>query len=176
MKITEVLVAEHAIFLGVIAQIERALPGCATLPEVRVLAGIVEGLLRPHAETESNLAYAALDQALAERGSLDRLYQDHHEIDAGLKNVSRARTCAEARQLLEASLRATREHFRYEERNVFPLLEQWLQGESLAELGRVWLQQRTEGVKSLETVERDLREEDGSPKIEGRKKSEVRGP
>jgi hemerythrin-like domain-containing protein len=148
MKITEALVTEHAIFLGVFEEIERALPDCATLSELRTMAGIVERLLRPHAEAESNLAYAALDQALAERGLLDRLYQDHQEIDASLKNVSRARTGAEARQLLEAALRAAREHFLYEERKVFPLLEQWLQGESLAELGRVWLQERTEASPS----------------------------
>ncbi len=139
---------EHAIFLGVFEQIERALPGCTTLSQLRTMAGMVEGLLRPHAETEANLAYAALDQALAERGRLDRLYQDHDEIDARLKNVRRARTCAQARQLLEASLRASRDHFLYEEREVFPLLEQWLKGELLAELGRAWLQRRTEAQPS----------------------------
>jgi hemerythrin-like domain-containing protein len=148
MKITEALVTEHAIFLGVFEQIQRALPGCASLSELKRLAGIVEGLLRPHGETESNLAYVALDQALAERGPVDRLYQDHQEIDAALKNVSRARSRAEARQLLEASLRAAREHFLYEERNVFPLLEQRLPGESLAELGRAWLRQQTEAQPS----------------------------
>jgi hemerythrin-like domain-containing protein len=144
MKITEALVTEHAVFLGVFEQIERALDGCATLSQIRTMAGIVERLLRPHAESESNLAYAALDQALAERGLLDRLYQDHDEIDAGFRNVRRARTCAEGRRLLEASLRAAREHFLYEERHIFPLLEQWLQGESLTELGRAWHEQRTE--------------------------------
>jgi hemerythrin-like domain-containing protein len=144
MKITEALVTEHAIFRGVFEQIERALPGCTTLSELRTMAGIVEGLLGPHAETESQIAYAALDQAMAQRGQLDRLHQDHHEIDASLKNVAQACTCAEARQLLEASLRASREHFLYEERVVFPLLEQCLQSDSLAELGRAWFQRHTE--------------------------------
>jgi hemerythrin-like domain-containing protein len=144
MKITEALVAEHAIFRGVFEQIERALPGCTTLPEMRTMAGIVEGLLGPHAETETQVAYAALDQALAQRGQLDRLYEDHQEIDAGLRNVRQARTCAEARQLLETSLRAAREHFLYEEREVFPLLERCLQDYSLAELGRAWFEHRTE--------------------------------
>ncbi|MGA2865520.1 MAG: hemerythrin domain-containing protein [Verrucomicrobiota bacterium] len=144
MKITEALVTEHTIFLSVFEQIERALPGSGTLRELRTLAGMVEGLLRPHAETETNLAYAALDQALAERGQLERLHQDHHEIDARLEKVRRATTCAQARRLFEAALLATREHFRYEERSVFPLLEQALQAETLAELGRAWLQRQTE--------------------------------
>jgi len=148
MKITEALVTEHAIFLGVFEQIQRALPGCATLSELRTMAGIVEGLLRPHGETESNLAFTALDQALADRGLLDRLYQDHNEIDARLQSVSRARTCAQARQLIQASLRAARDHFLYEERHVFPLVEQWLHGESLSELGRAWLENRTQAQPS----------------------------
>jgi hypothetical protein len=45
--------------------------------------------------------------------------------------------------LLEVSLGSAREHFLYEEREVFPLLEQWLEADSLAELGRAWFQQRT---------------------------------
>jgi len=142
MKITEALVTEHAVFLGVFEQIECALPGCTTLSELRTMADIVEGLLGPHAQSESELAYAALDQALAERGRLDRLYQEHDEIEAALGKARQARTYVEGRQLLEACLRAAREHFLYEEREVFPLLEQWLAEDSLAELGRVWLARR----------------------------------
>ncbi len=142
MNITQVLLAEHGMFRSVFEQIERVLPDCRTLPEVKRMAGIVEGLLRPHGDTEADLAYAALDQALAERGALDQLYQDHHEIDETLSRVGRARTCDEARQLLEAALRRAREHFAVEERDVFPLFEAWMQGESLAVLGEAWLRQR----------------------------------
>ena len=140
MNITEALIAEHTIFLGVFDQIERVLPSLATLTEVRTMASIVEGMLRNHAETESNLAYLALDHVLQDQGELQRMHQDHHEIDDRLKKVHTANTCAEARRLLKVALVSSREHFHCEERSVFPLLEEVLQQDTLAELGSTWMQ------------------------------------
>jgi hemerythrin-like domain-containing protein len=142
MKITEALVAEHTIFLSVFDQIERVLPSLTTPAEVRTMASIVEGLLEGHAQTETNLAYLALDHALADNGELNCMHQDHHEIDDRLRKVHTANTCAEARRLLKLAITATREHFRGEERSVFPLLVKVLQEETLAELGQSWLQRQ----------------------------------
>lgn len=140
MKITEALVVEHTIFLGVFDQIERALPHLTTLTEARTLAGIIEGLLESHAETETNLAYLALDHVLEDRGQLDRLHADHQEIDDTLKAVHDAKDCPQARHLLNSAIRASREHFRHEEHSVFPLLEKALQPATLAELAKAWTQ------------------------------------
>ena len=142
MKITEALVAEHTIFLTVFDQIERVLPSLTTPAEVRTMASLVEGLLEGHAKTETNLAYLALDHVLADNGELQRMHQDHHEIDDRLRKVHTANTCAEARRLLKLAIVATREHFRGEERSVFPLLEKMLQPETLADLGQTWLQRQ----------------------------------
>ena len=148
MKITEFLTAEHTIFLGVMDQIERVLPSLATPAEVRTMASIVEGMLEGHAARESNLAYLALDHVLAEKGNLERMHQDHHEIDNRLKKVHVANTCAEARRLLQAALRASREHFHLEEKLVFPMMERLLQPETLAALGRSWITRSPELVES----------------------------
>jgi hemerythrin-like domain-containing protein len=142
MKITEALVAEHTIFLGVFDQIERVLPSLATPAETRTMATIVEGLLAAHAKAETDLAYLALDHVLAHNGELKHMHQEHQEIDDRLRMVHTAKTCAEARRLLKATLTATREHFRCEERSVFPLLEQALRKETLLELGRAWMQRQ----------------------------------
>jgi hemerythrin-like domain-containing protein len=144
MKITEALAAEHRIFLSVFDQIERALPSLATPLEIQTMAGIVERLLQEHAEAETNLAYLALDHALAETEQLEQMYQDHHEIDGRLKKVRTANTCAEARRLLHAVIQYSREHFRGEERVLFPLLEKALQPETLTELGRAWANREAE--------------------------------
>jgi hemerythrin-like domain-containing protein len=143
MKITEALVAEHTIFLGVFDQIERVLPSLATQIEVNTMASIVEGLLEGHAKTETDLAYLALDHVLEDNGELKRMHQDHHEIDDRLRKVHTANTCAEARRLLKLAITASREHFRGEERSVFPLLEKALQEETLIELGETWLRRQT---------------------------------
>lgn len=143
MKITDALVAEHTIFLGVFDQIERVLPSLTTFQEIRTMARIAEGLLRGHACRETDLAYIALDHLLDHKGELDRMHHDHAELDARLKQVHATRTSAEAKRLLKASLAATREHFRLEEELLFPLLEQSLEPETLEELGRKWLERES---------------------------------
>jgi hemerythrin-like domain-containing protein len=137
--ITQALVMEHTVFRKVFDQIERVLNGAPSASEVKLLAMVVEGMLRTHGETETHLAYSALDQALADRGALNRLHQDHHEIDDRFKRLQRATDAAEARHLLKTALAATREHFRREEKTVFPILEQTLQPDTLWTLGREWM-------------------------------------
>ena len=135
-SITKTLIMEHAVFSDVFDQIEQILKTSPSAPEVKVLASVVEGLLRGHGETETNLAYSVLDHALADRQTLNRLYADHHEIDDHFKRIHRAADAAEAQRLLKKALAATREHFRREEENVFPMLEQTLQPDTLLALGR----------------------------------------
>jgi len=141
MNITEVLVTEHAVFLTVFDQIEQALPKLKRLEEAKMLAGLVEALLQDHGDAETNLAFVALDHALDQKGRLDRLHEDHDEIDDHLRQVKTAATLPEAQRLLTAALLASRKHFRREELTVFPLIEKVLQQETLAKLGRVWMQQ-----------------------------------
>lgn len=140
MKITEILVAEHRIFLSVFDQIERALPGVTTLTEARMLARLVEGMLESHAGTETELAYLALDHVLQDKGQLDRLHEEHHEIDASLHLVHLAGDVARARLMLQTALGASRRHFAFEEQSVFPLVESALQSETLAGLAATWMQ------------------------------------
>jgi len=134
-SITTTLITEHAVFCAVFDQIERVLPGLISVAEVKVLSTVVEGLLAGHADTEANLAYAALDHVLAEKGQLDRLHHDHKEIDNNFKRLHGVSNLAEAQALLKKALAASRDHFRYEERVVFPLLERVLPGEMLSDLG-----------------------------------------
>jgi hemerythrin-like domain-containing protein len=133
-SIIENLVIEHRVFAQVFDHIEAALPDLTTLAEVRLLVSLVERLLRGHATAETDLAYAALDQVLNERGRLDVLHQDHREIDDSLRSAGTATNLEEARRLLKSALAASRDHFRREERSVFPLIESVLQPGSLAAL------------------------------------------
>jgi hemerythrin-like domain-containing protein len=140
MKITEILVAEHRIFLSVFDQIERALSGVTTLTEARKLARLVEGMLESHAGTETELAYLALDHVLQDKDQLDRLHEEHHEIDTSLHLVHLAGDVARARLMLQTALGASRRHFAFEEQSVFPLVESALQSETLAGLAATWMQ------------------------------------
>lgn len=140
--ITKALILEHAVFCDVFDQIERVLADSKSANEVKLLASVVEGLLSRHAETETNLAYQALDHVLADQGTLDRLYQDHHEIDDRFKRIQGATDAVTALHLLKKALAATREHFRGEEKIVFPMLEKTLQPDTLRTLGRKRMEKR----------------------------------
>ncbi len=142
MTITEALVAEHAAFLTVFEHMESLLPQLGTVQEAQMLAGLAERLLQHHGAMENDLAYAALDHVLADKGRLDRLHQEHKEIDERLEKVRKAHDISEARRLLRAALQASREHFKFEEEHVFPVIERSLRGDALAELGHAWLKQR----------------------------------
>ena len=137
--ITKVLIMEHAVFNEVFDQIEKSLTGSPSAAEVKVLATVAEGLLSRHAETETNLAYAALDHALADRGALDQLHQDHHEIDDHFLRIHRTDNPAEALRLLKKALRATRKHFQREENLVFPTIEKTLGMETQVTLAGKWM-------------------------------------
>jgi hemerythrin-like domain-containing protein len=154
--ITNFLTTEHAVFCELFDEIDRLLPEVQTVAEVRLLSRLVEGVLSRHADVEQNLAYAALDHALAEKGELNQLYQDHEEIDACLHHATLAVKFVEAVRFLRAGLKASREHFRREEETVFPLFEklfdpaalgagvsgsassQWPHGFETALRGRMW--------------------------------------
>jgi hemerythrin-like domain-containing protein len=133
--ITNFLTTEHALFCELFDEIDRLLPDVRTVAEVRLLGRLVEGVLSRHADVEQNLAYAALDQALAEKGELNQLYQDHEEIDASLHHATLAADFAEAVRFLRAGLKTSREHFRREEETVFPLFEKLFDQAALEALG-----------------------------------------
>jgi len=134
---------EHVVYHKVFDRIEQVLDGTRSAVEVKLLASVVEGLLEEHGETETNLAYAALDHALADRGALDRLHQDHQEIDGRFQRLHHVADAAEARRLLKEALAVTRAHFRREEETVFPALERSLRPDTLAQLGQQWRESRS---------------------------------
>jgi hemerythrin-like domain-containing protein len=145
MKITEALLAEHMVFHNVFDHIERVLPSLKSLAELRALAGLMEGLLRPHSRTEEDLVFAPLDHCLEQIGQCDTFEEEHDEIDASLLKVKTARRLPEARRLLLAAVTASRKHFDREERIVFPLAEKVMKRDTLVELGKTWMKRRQAG-------------------------------
>ncbi len=142
MKITEALVLEHRVLAGVFRAVERALSGVSTAAETRTLAVLLQSLLEDHADAETELAYLALDHVLHDRGQLDRMHQDHQEIDATLREAVAAGDCDRGKRLLAAAIAATREHMRLEEEKVFPLVERALHDETLTGLTVAWAERR----------------------------------
>lgn len=142
IKITDALATEHAVFLTVFDQIEQILPKIASTEEATRFSALIKGLLENHAGTEDSMVYVALDHALANKGQLTHLHQEHQEIDTNLEKVHTAKGLPEARQLLKAAIKSSRAHFASEEHHVFPVLENVLGNETLVEMGKNWAQKR----------------------------------
>ena len=142
MKITDILLAEHIVFHQVFDYIEGELPTMKTVAEVKILAALLENLLRDHSQTEDELVLAPLEHCLEQMGQRDSFEHEHHEIDASLLRVRDAKQVAEARRLLHRAVAYSRKHFDREERIVFPLAEKVMKRETLTHLGKTWMKQR----------------------------------
>ena len=135
MLVTEAIAVEHATLIRLMEQVERVLPRVASGAEIGRMATMLEGLLEQHRELETNFGFLPLDHTLKHRKALALLHHDHQEVDARFHQVRQAATCDQARELLRAALRASRAHFREEERTILPLLERTLSPTALRELG-----------------------------------------
>ncbi len=143
---------EHAVFSVVFDQIERLFAKMTSAQEVKLMATVAEGLLSGHGEAEKHLAYAALDHVLEEKGELHRLHQDHQEIDSHFRRVQAATDLVEAQRLLKKALAASREHFRREEKHVFPLLDKTLRADTLGDLGQAWMRNYSQYLPAASSV------------------------
>jgi hemerythrin-like domain-containing protein len=142
MKITEILMAEHAVFHNLFDHIEATVPKTRTLAEVKSLAVTMEKLMGPHSKTEDELFIEPLEHCFDQMGHKDTFHHEHDLIEKMLERLEKTRDLKAAKKLLLGALTASRKHFDKEERIVFPLAERVLKARTLTELGRQWLMKR----------------------------------
>ena len=147
MKITEILMAEHAVFHNLFDHIEATLPKVRTLAEVKSLTTVIEALLAPHSKTEDDLFMDPLEHCFDQIGQKETFHDEHEMIDAELAKVHKARDLKSAKKILLGAVAASRTHFDKEERIVFPLAEQVLKTKTLSDLGAEWLRKREAALK-----------------------------
>ncbi len=142
MKITEALLAEHLVFHNMLDHIETTTPKLRTLPEIKSLAALLESMLKAHSNTEDELFLGPLEHCFEQLGQRDAFLAEHEEMDGHLRRIRVVKRLKEARALLLAAVRYSREHFDKEERIVFPMAERILKAQTLTALGQTWMQQR----------------------------------
>ena len=147
MKITQVLMAEHAVFHNLFDHIEAAVPRLGTLGEVKMLAELVDKVMAPHSKTEDDLFIEPLEHCFEQIGQNETFHAEHRRIEEKLALVQKARTTEDAKTILLAAIAASREHFDKEERIVFPMAERVLKAKTLSELGAEWLRKRQAALK-----------------------------
>lgn len=147
MKITEILLAEHAVFHNFFDHIDKSASRLKTAAEIKALAAALERLLHAHSCTEDELFVAPLEHCLEQIGQRETFHEEHDEIDGALLAVNQCRELKKARQLLLKAVAASRKHFDKEERLVIPLAERVLKAETLKALGSEWMKRREAALK-----------------------------
>lgn len=147
MKITEVLMAEHAVFHNLFDHIERTVPRLKSLGEVKSLAALVDKVMAPHSKTEDDLFIEPLEHCFEQIGQNETFHAEHRRIEETLAQVQKARRLKDAKKILLNAMAASRDHFDKEERIVFPMAERVLKTKTLSDLGEEWLRKREAAVK-----------------------------
>jgi hemerythrin-like domain-containing protein len=147
MKITEILMAEHAVFHNLFDHIEAVAPRLKTLAEIKALTHVVEKLHEPHSRTEDDLFIVPLEHCFEQIGQNETFHAEHRQIEEMLARVHRAKSVRAARALLLGAITASRKHFDKEERIVFPMAERVLKAKTLSDLGAEWLKKRAMALK-----------------------------
>ena len=95
MKITEILMAEHAVFHNLFDHIEAVAPRLKTLAEVKALTHVVEKVHEPHSKTEDDLFIEPLEHCFEQLGHNETFHEEHEIIEQTLAKVHRAKTVKE---------------------------------------------------------------------------------
>jgi hemerythrin-like domain-containing protein len=142
MKITEVLMAEHAVFHNLFDHIEAAVPRLKNMDEVKLLATLVDKVMAPHSKTEDDLFIEPLEHCFEQIGQNETFHAEHRQIEEKLAFVLKTKTLAAAKKTLLGAIADLRTHFDKEERIVFPMAERVLKPKTLSDLGTEWLLKR----------------------------------
>jgi hemerythrin-like domain-containing protein len=147
MKITEILMAEHAVFHNLFDHVEATVPQLRTVAEVKSLGQLITKLTESHSQTEDELFIAPLEHCFDQLGQKETFHEEHELIDQALAQVQTARDLKTAKALLLGAVSASRTHFDKEERIVFPMAERILKARTLTELGAEWLKKRDQKLR-----------------------------
>lgn len=142
MKITDAFIAEHAVIYAQLDYLDHAIPAARTLGEVKVMAGLLEAALKPHAEAEDELLFNGLEPGLDQMGKLEKVQHEHDAICHGLEQVRMARTKKDAQRRLLSIVHLTRKEFDLEDRIIFRMAEELLREDTLLKLGKSWARKR----------------------------------
>ena len=143
MKITDAFIAEHAVIYAQLDYLEHAIPAAKTLGEIKAMSGMLEAVLKPHAEAEDELLFNGLEPGLDQMGMLEKVQLEHDAICKGLEKVRIARTRKDAQRYLLSIVHLTRKEFDMEDRILFRMADELLREETLLKLGKSWARRRS---------------------------------
>jgi hemerythrin-like domain-containing protein len=142
VKITDALLAEHAVFYAQFEYLNHSIPVADTLPLVKSQGAMLAAALASHANLEDELLFSALEPYVGPIGPLAVMRMEHDQIEGALERLPATQDLDEARTLLLQLIEIAREHFAREEQILYPLASRSLTIEALTDLGAQWAARR----------------------------------
>jgi hemerythrin-like domain-containing protein len=143
MKVSDALLAEHAVFYAQFDYLEKNIPPANDLALVKNQGAMLTAALATHAHMEDELLFTALEAHMnPEFGPLAVMRMEHDEIEGSLERLQAAQDLTEAKNLLLHTIQTARAHFAKEEQVLFPMAGQLLNANVLNQLGTRWAEMR----------------------------------
>jgi hemerythrin-like domain-containing protein len=133
MKITELLNAEHGVFLAQLRYLEDQLDRRAHRAALAASTLTIAHAVEVHREVEEKLLYPALEAALGPASPVPVMLDEHAEIEMALSQVRSGRF---DESVIRTFVFVLSQHIQKEIEILFPLAHEKLPGERLSELGR----------------------------------------
>lgn len=142
MRVTDALLGEHAVFYALFDQVEAVASSAGAVTQVEAATAVLSVVVGSHAALEDELLFAALESRIGKEGPLLVMRAEHEEMERALEKIEDARDLEQAAGYIHEALRVARDHFRKEEKVLFPMAEQMLDEPTLVRLGEIWADAR----------------------------------
>ncbi len=138
MKLTDVLLGEHAAFGALFDEIEAMASFAGEVAQIESAMTVLTTEVKSHAALEEKLLFPALEPHVETDELFAEMRADHEQIQFGLKRIEDARDLNEALEAVRQTLDTARRHFKKEEEKLYALAEEVLDDETLIQLGEAW--------------------------------------
>lgn len=141
MKITDALLAEHAIFYALFDRLEELIHETDSIAALKMALDLLAPALVSHAKVEDELLFPRLESRQS-GGPLGAMRNEHQQIDELFAGIASIRDLDVLRGRVQEVIDVAREHFQKEDEIVLPVAVETVQGDVLERLGQQWARLR----------------------------------
>ena len=143
MKLTDMLLGEHAAFHALLDEIEEMASYAGEVAQIESAMTVLRTKIQSHATLEEKLLFPALKPHVETDELFAEMNADHKQIRLGLERIEDALDLNEALDSVQQTLGIVRRHFLNEEGKLYALAEEVLDEETLIQLGEAWATARS---------------------------------
>lgn len=141
MRITDALLAEHAVFYALFDRLEELMDETDSVAALQTAMDLLAPALISHAKVEDELLFPRLESRQS-GGPLGAMRNEHQQIDelfAGIRAISDIDLL---RGRVQEMIDVAREHFQKEDEIVLPVAVETVDAETLERVGQQWARLR----------------------------------